>query len=113
MALKQVKTELRGGALLKQGEIQAVRKFLCDLKDGKRTATTAGASGAVKHAKLQLSSITKLMGGGKRTIRGLANSGLTDRIGDIVEPKGGRWTLPLPLLWQHKHDQPIGWVRAI
>ena len=46
-------------------------------------------------------------------IRGVANSGLTDRVGDIVEPNGGRWELPVPLLWQHKHDQPIGWVRDI
>lgn len=101
-----------GAVRLIDGEINAVRKYLCDLKDGKITAP-GPARGPVKHAKLQLSSITKFVGGGKRTIRGLANSGLIDRVGDIVEPKGGRWTLPVPLLWQHKPDQPIGWVRQI
>lgn len=108
---KQLADQRTGSSvLLRDGEIRAVQKFLLDLKD--RKPTTAPRSG-VKHATLQLSSITKFMGGGKRTIRGLANSGLIDRVGDIVEPKGGRWTLPVPLLWQHKHDQPIGWVRAI
>ena len=50
---------------------------------------------------------------GKRLFKGIASTPSTDRAGDIVEPKGGRWTLPVPLLWQHKHDQPIGWVRTI
>ena len=47
-----------------------------------------------------------------RTIRGLASSPAPDRVGDIVEPKGAQFKLPLPLLWQHKHDEPIGEVTA-
>jgi len=27
---------------------------------------------------------------------------------DIVEPKGAVFKLAIPLLWQHRHDQPIG-----
>lgn len=55
--------------------------------------------------------LQKFVGNGKRTIRGLASTPNIDRYGDIVDPAGGSWELPLPLLWQHKHDEPIGWVR--
>lgn len=101
----------RGAVMMPEGERKAVVQYLCDLKDGK--IANAGARGPLKHAKLHLSSIQKFMSGGLRTIRGLANSGQTDRLGDIVVPRGGRWELPVPLLWQHKYDQPIGWVRQI
>jgi phage head maturation protease len=33
-----------------------------------------------------------------------------DRDGDIVEPKGAEFKLPIPLLWQHDSRQPIGQV---
>lgn len=33
-------------------------------------------------------------------------------MGDVIEPNGARFTLPLPLLWQHKADEPIGQVIA-
>jgi len=110
---KQAAIAPPGTVLTVSGERSMVRKYLCGLRDGSIVPPASPARGGVKHAKLQLNSITKFAGGGKRTIRGLANSGRTDRVGDIVEPKGGRWTLPVPLLWQHKHDQPIGWVRQI
>lgn len=45
-----------------------------------------------------------------REIRGIASTPSTDRMGDIVQPKGARFNLPIPLLWQHNHDQPIGQV---
>lgn len=45
-----------------------------------------------------------------RTIRGIASTPTTDRAGDIVEPKGAKFVLPLPLLSQHRHDAPIGHV---
>ena len=45
-----------------------------------------------------------------RTIRGIASTPTTDRAGDIVEPKGAKFVLPLPLLSQHRHDSPIGHV---
>jgi HK97 family phage prohead protease len=33
-------------------------------------------------------------------------------MGDIVEPKGAKYKLPLPLLSQHDHHLPIGWVKS-
>ncbi|HEK1999764.1 TPA: phage major capsid protein [Proteus mirabilis] len=45
-----------------------------------------------------------------REIVGMATTPSTDAYGDIVEPEGGVFTLPLPLLWQHNMEQPIGEV---
>lgn len=47
---------------------------------------------------------------GERIITGIASTPSTDRMGDIVEPLGADYTLPIPLLWQHDSSQPIGWV---
>lgn len=47
-----------------------------------------------------------------RIVEGVATTPKTDRMGDVIEPKGARFTLPLPLLWQHKADEPIGQVIA-
>ena len=46
----------------------------------------------------------------KRIIRGVATTPTVDRVGDIVEPLGVTFKNPLPLLWQHMHDKPIGTV---
>lgn len=43
-----------------------------------------------------------------RTITGIATTPSTDRMGDIVEPKGAVFSLPIPFLWQHDHLQPVG-----
>ena len=43
-------------------------------------------------------------------IEGIASSPSVDRVGDVVEPLGARYKLPLSLLWQHRHDQPVGEV---
>lgn len=53
----------------------------------------------------------KAMDEKKRTFVGTATTPTTDRMGDIVEPKGMEFKLPLPLLWQHDSTNPIGWVR--
>jgi HK97 family phage prohead protease len=45
-----------------------------------------------------------------RRIVGIATTPATDRVGDVVEPKGAEFKLPLPLLWQHNASQPIGHV---
>lgn len=34
-----------------------------------------------------------------------------DRIGDIIDPLGVKFENPLPFLWMHRHDQPIGTVK--
>ena len=36
-----------------------------------------------------------------RIIEGFATTPTTDRNGDIVDPAGAEFTLPMPLLWQH------------
>src|SRR5262245_42505019 len=46
-----------------------------------------------------------------RKIEGMATTPTTDRVGDIVEPKGVSFKNPLPLLWQHNHGQPVGEVK--
>lgn len=50
---------------------------------------------------------------GKRTFRGIASTPSTDRMGDVVDPQGAKFTLPIPLLWQHNSREPIGWVTAV
>ncbi|HTN40724.1 MAG TPA: HK97 family phage prohead protease, partial [Asticcacaulis sp.] len=47
----------------------------------------------------------------KRIIRGTATTPAMDRVGDIVEPLGVKFTNPMPFLWQHRHDAPIGKVK--
>lgn len=46
----------------------------------------------------------------QRIIEGVATSPTPDSYGDIVEPKGVEFKLPIPLLYQHRHGQPIGEV---
>ena len=48
----------------------------------------------------------------KRQFKGIATTPATDRVGDIVEPTGAQFKLPLPLLWQHDHMDPVGWVTS-
>lgn len=45
-----------------------------------------------------------------RVIEGVATTPSPDRMGDIVEPKGAKFALPIPFLWQHDASQPIGHV---
>lgn len=52
----------------------------------------------------------KAVGEETRTITGWATTPEVDRVGDIVEPLGVKYKNPLPLLWQHEHDKPIGLV---
>lgn len=44
----------------------------------------------------------------QRMITGIATTPETDRVGDIVDPMGASYAAELPLLWQHKHDSPVG-----
>jgi HK97 family phage major capsid protein/HK97 family phage prohead protease len=46
----------------------------------------------------------------QRRLRGTATTPKTDHMGDIIEPKGIRFKNPMPLLWQHDHKAPVGWV---
>jgi len=46
----------------------------------------------------------------ERVITGIASTPSPDRYGDVMEPKGAQFKLPLPLLWQHDALQPIGTI---
>lgn len=46
----------------------------------------------------------------ERVIEGIATTPSADRMGDVVEPMGAKFSLPMPLLWQHNHSQPVGHV---
>lgn len=48
----------------------------------------------------------------KRELTGIASTPTPDRMGDIVEPKGAVYNLPIPLLWQHNSGKPIGHVTS-
>ncbi|MFS2047550.1 HK97 family phage prohead protease [Variovorax sp. Varisp41] len=62
------------------------------------------------YSKMELKAVDE--SSGKRLFTGIASTVSTDRMSDIVEPKGMVATLPTPLLWQHDSKQPIGWVTA-
>lgn len=47
----------------------------------------------------------------QREISGMATTPETDRVGDIVDPMGAKFAAEMPLLWQHRHDSPVGTAR--
>lgn len=46
----------------------------------------------------------------QRIIEGVASTPEPDRQGDVIESAGAKFTLPMPFLWQHRADQPLGQV---
>lgn len=46
----------------------------------------------------------------QRIVEGVANTASLDSFGTIIEPRGARFRLPIPLLWQHRKDDPVGEV---
>ena len=53
---------------------------------------------------------TKSIDEEQRVITGIATAPEVDRVGDVVEPTGVTYKNPMPLLWQHQHDKPVGTV---
>lgn len=47
-----------------------------------------------------------------RRFSGIATTPTVDRAGDIVEPKGAEFALPIPFLWQHNSADPVGWITS-
>lgn len=47
----------------------------------------------------------------RRVFKGLATTPAVDRVGDVIDPRGAKFTNPLTLLHQHDHRMPIGKVR--
>jgi|GEM_PF-107580 len=72
---------------------------LIDAKEGKGARVTNRA-----YAVLDIKAINE----DQRIIEGVATTPSTDRMDDIVEPRGAVFSLPLPLLWQHDSDCPVG-----
>jgi HK97 family phage major capsid protein/HK97 family phage prohead protease len=46
----------------------------------------------------------------ERVIEGIATTPTPDRMGDVINPMGATFAIPMPLLWQHDSTQPIGEV---
>jgi HK97 family phage major capsid protein len=46
----------------------------------------------------------------QRIIEGIASNPSVDRQGDVMVPSGAQFSLPVPFLWQHNSDEPIGEV---
>ncbi len=45
---------------------------------------------------------------GYRYLEGIATTPTPDRMGDVVDPEGCVYNLPVPFLWQHDSDEPVG-----
>lgn len=43
---------------------------------------------------------------------GTASTPQPDRDGDVIEPGGVKYALPVPLLWQHDRDLPVGQIET-
>jgi HK97 family phage major capsid protein len=48
----------------------------------------------------------------QRIIEGFASTPALDRGGDVMAPEGAQYTLPMPFLWHHQQDKPLGHVLA-
>lgn len=46
-------------------------------------------------------------------VEGTATTPSSDRYGDVVVSEGAEYNLPIPLLWQHEHDKPVGLVEYV
>jgi HK97 family phage major capsid protein len=64
----------------------------------------------IAYSTLEIKSIDEA--DGKRTFRGIATTPTADRSGDIVEPSGAEFQLPIPLCWMHDSSDPVGWVTS-
>jgi hypothetical protein len=39
----------------------------------------------------------------RRLVKGIATTPAPDRVGDVVEPRGAKFKLPIPFKWEHKN----------
>lgn len=54
--------------------------------------------------------VLKRVNDSERIVEGVASTPKPDHYDDVIESSGVRYRLPVPLLWQHRHDAPIGQV---
>ena len=62
------------------------------------------------HLLLTLKTVTEEVDG--FTITGMATTPEPDLLRDEIDPRGAQFTLPMPLLWQHKRGEVVGRVEA-
>jgi HK97 family phage major capsid protein/HK97 family phage prohead protease len=48
-----------------------------------------------------------------RIIEGVASTDAVDSYGTVLEPRGAKYALPMPLLWQHDAESPVGHVLSV
>lgn len=58
------------------------------------------------YSKIEIKSVDE----GQRVIKGVATTPSVDRVGDIIDPLGVKFTNPMPFLWMHDHQTPVGAV---
>lgn len=59
------------------------------------------------YSKLEIKTVDEA----KRVITGVATTPNVDRVGDIIDPLGVEFDNPLPFLWMHDHQTPVGECR--
>jgi len=59
------------------------------------------------YSKLEIKAVDEA----KRVITGIATTPNVDRVGDIIDPMGVEFENPLPFLWMHDHEMPVGECR--
>jgi len=64
------------------------------------------------YSMLEIKAADAPAAGGKRKFTGIATTPTADTVGDIVEPAGAEFKLPIPLCWMHNTRDPVGWVTA-
>jgi Escherichia/Staphylococcus phage prohead protease len=87
----------------------AAGEYLAAIDGEKAAGVNRKAATAMRQrafAKLELKSVNDEM----RILEGIATTPTPDRMGDVVEPDGAQFALPIPFLFQHDSEQPIGEV---
>src|SRR5262245_46224807 len=70
-------------------------------------STTSDGDGIRRaHSILEIKSLDE----DQRIVEGIASTPEVDNAGDVVEPRGAQFKMPLPFLWMHRPDQPVGHV---
>lgn len=108
--IKEGKSEIQALRYPKDSWTAAAAKSHCDSRDGtfEAASDSRNADAPMKRAYSVLN--FKSIDEKARRFTGIASTPNTDRVGDIVEPEGAQFSLPLPLLWQHRSAEPIGWI---
>jgi Escherichia/Staphylococcus phage prohead protease len=93
-----------------QGRIDRLERItVTQVRDLRRRITVAGVTNRAA-ASFEVRSLDST--GDERVFEGAATTVAIDRLGDQVLPGGARYTLPVPLCWQHKKDAAIGLVTS-